>query len=146
MKKLLFAAVIAFAASCQNGDITPESVDFEWFTMEIPGKWKAARQQGIDSNIWEIGINSKEKLGIDHGWYSNKLEVDPATHDINFVTIDNKRAKIVNPKNFGQGTTGVYFDSLEASRMNKFQMSGTGLSSKNQKLFLKAVETLKFKD
>lgn len=110
------------------------------------GKWKAEKQQGYDSQVWQIEINSKEKLSLDLGWYSDRLEVDPSTHDINFIVIDNKRAKVVSPRNFGPGTTGVYFDSLETTKTNRFQMSGTGLSSKNQKLFLSAVETLKFKD
>ncbi len=146
MRKLLFVVIVAFATSCQKGDINPESVDFGKFTMKIPGKWKVTRLQGYDSNIWEIRINGKERLSIDHGWYSSRLDVDPAAYHIDFVTIDNKRAKIVTPKDFGPGTTGVYFDSLDAGKMNRFLMSGTGLSLKNQKRFLNVVETLKFKD
>jgi hypothetical protein len=80
------------------------------------------------------------------GRYSSQLKVEPATHDIYFTTIDNKKAKIVKPKNFGQGTTGVYFDSLEVTRINKFQLSGAGLSANNQKLLLTAIESLKFKN
>jgi len=146
MKKLLFTVILISAVSCQTGSIDPENIDFGRFTMKIPGKWKETKQQGYDSYIWEIRINSKEKLSIDHGWYSDRLEVDTATHDINFVIIDNKRAKIVSPRNFGKGTTGVYFDSLETTKTNRFQMSGTNLSPKNQRQFLNAVGTLKFKN
>ncbi len=146
MKRLLFVVIIALAVSCQTDSVHPELVDFEKFTMKIPGKWKAEKQQGYDSQVWQIEINSKEKLSFDLGWYSDRLEVDPSTHNINFTVIDNKRVKVVSPRNFGPGTTGVYFDSLETTKTNRFQMSGTGLSPKNQKLFLSVVETLKFKD
>lgn len=104
------------------------------------------KQQGYDSFVGHIEKNDEKKVTFDLGWYSNKLNFDPATHDIYFLTIDNKRAKVVSPKNFGQGTTGVYFDSLETTKTNRFQISGTGLSSTNQKLFLTAIESLRFKN
>lgn len=146
MKKLLFAAIVISAVSCQNGGINPENVDFGGFTMKIPGNWKTEKLQGYDSHTWQIEMNKREKLSTDLGWYSDKLEVDPEKHNINFVVIDNKRAKIVSPKNFGKGITGVYFDSLDTDKRNKFQMSGTGLSPNNQRLFLNAAGTLKFKN
>ena len=146
MKRFLFIILVIGTISCETDNVEPKTVDLEKFTIQVPGTWNASKQQGYDSFVGQIEINNKEKITFDLGWYSNQLKVDPATHDIDFMTIDNKKAKTVNPKNFGQGTTGVYFDSLEATKTNKFQMSGTGLSSDNQKLFLKAIESLKFKN
>lgn len=146
MKKVLFIILAIGKISCETENVEPKTVDLEKFTIQVPGTWTPSKQQGYDSFVGQIEITGDEKINFDLGWYSNKLNVDPTTHDIDFVTIDNKRAKVVKPKNFGQGTTGVYFDSLETTKTNKFQISGTGLSTANQKLFLTAIGTLKFKD
>ena len=146
MKRFLFIILVIGTISCETDNVEPKIVDFEKFTIQVPGTWNASNQQGYDSFVGQIEINDKEKITFDLGWYSNQLKVDATTHDINFMTIDNKKAKVVKPKDFGQGTTGVYFDSLETTKTNKFQMSGTGLSSDNQKLLLTAIETLKFKN
>lgn len=133
------------AGSCET-DAELKTLDFEEFTIQVPVTWAGTPVQGYDSFVGEIKISDKEKVDFDLGWYSDKLNVDPATHNIDFATIDSKKAKVVKPINFGQGTTGVYFDSLETTKLNRFQISGTGLSSGNQKLFLRAIETLKFKN
>ena len=147
MKNIFFITLLAIGSiSCETENVEPKTVDLEKFTIQVPGTWNASKLQGFDSFVGEIKINDKEKITFDLGWYSNELKVDPTTHDIDFMTIDNKRAKIVKPKNLGQGTTGVYFDSLETTKTNKFHMSGTGLSSENQKLLLTAIESLKFKN
>ena len=78
--------------------IKPKTVDLEKFSIQIPGTWNAVKQQGYNSYVEQIEINDKEKVTFDLGWYSNKLNIDPATHDIYFITIDNKRAKVVTPK------------------------------------------------
>jgi hypothetical protein len=145
MKRILFIMLAIGTISCETDNMDPETVDLEKFTIQLPGTWNATKLHGYDSFAGQIEISDIEKISFDLGWYSNQLNVDPTTHDIAFMTIDDKRAKIVKPKNFGQGTTGVYFDSLETTKTNKFQMSGTGLSSHNQKLLLTAIESLKFK-
>jgi hypothetical protein len=146
MKTVLFIIFVIGTTSCDTDNIEPKTVDLDKFTIQVPGTWSASKQQGYDSFVGQIEVGDKEKVTFDLGWYSNKLTVDPATHDIDFMTIDDKRARVVRPKDFGQGTTGVYFDSLETTKTIKFQMSGTGLSSDNQKLLLMAFESLKFKN
>ena len=147
MKNIFFITLLAIGTiSCETENVEPKTVDLEKFTIQVPGTWNASKLQGFDSFVGEIKINDKEKITFDLGWYSNELKVDPITHDIDFRTVDNKKAKVVKPKNFGQGTTGAYFDSLETTKTNKFQMSGTGLSSENQKLLLTAIESIKFKN
>jgi hypothetical protein len=100
--------------------------------------------QGYDSFVGRIKINEQEKISIDLGWYSSELNVDNSTHNITVKTINNKDAKIVTPRTFQLGTTGVYFDSLDIQK-TRFQMSGIDLSAENQRLFLTAIETLRFK-
>ena len=67
-------------------------------------------------------------------------------NDVSWTTIDNKRAKLIRPKNTGTGMTGVYFDSLwvAGSGTDRFQMNGTNLQPDNERQLLKAFETLKF--
>ncbi|QEL02981.1 MULTISPECIES: hypothetical protein [Olivibacter] len=60
--------------------------------------------------------------------------------------VNGRTAKIVEPKQAGNGITGVYFDSLWAVGNNnvRFQLSGHDLKPENQKAVLEAVKTLKF--
>lgn len=144
MQRVLTIVFFAFLFSCENNDHELKTVDLERFTLQIPRDWNAAESQGYDSFVGEIRISAEESVSFDLGWYSDKLNVDPASHDFDLTTIDGKAARIVRPKNFGHGTTGVYFDSLETSKTNKFQMSASGLNPKNQKALLAAIRSLKF--
>ena len=67
--------------------------------------------------------------------------------EYHFEKINSVNAKVVTPKKVGIGMTGVYFESKKANGKGiRFQISGYNLSEKNQKEFLKAIRTLKFKD
>lgn len=57
-------------------------------------------------------------------------------------SINGLEVKIVYPRTAGNGTTGVYIDSLWSNKFGKdrFQLSG-----KNQKLLLRAIRTIKFR-
>lgn len=140
----MYVVLLSGVISCHPNDYDYNKIDLDKFSISIPEEWTAEKLQGLDSYVGQIVINDDETLCFDYGWYSNKLEADSATHDFYLLTSDNKRAKIVKPKDFGFGLTGVYFDSLEVSKSNKFQLSGNGLSPENQKLFLKAIESIIF--
>ena len=73
----------------------------------------------------------------------NKLLKDSVSHTI----IDNRKAKLVQPKKSREGTTGIYIDSLwkVGSALYKFEISGKNLKPNNERLFLKAIVTIKFK-
>lgn len=144
MKTLIIVLIASLTVLSCNDEVEQKTLDVEKFTIIIPSTWNLEELQGYDSFVRQIRINEQEKIGIDLGWYSSNLNVDNSTHDITNKTIDNKSAKIVKPKNFHQGTTGVYFDSLDIQK-TKLQMSGVNLSAGNQRLFLTAIETLKFK-
>lgn len=134
------------AGSCdRDGDISYKTLDFGNFTIEVPSTWESVDQQGYDSFVGQISINDQEKVNFDLGWYSNKLDVDPSMHEISWTTIDARKAKRVRANDPGDGTTGVYFDSLEETRILKFQMSGTDLTPANQAHLLIATGTLKFR-
>lgn len=144
MKRLTIVLIASLTVLSCNDEVEQKTLDVEKFTIIIPSTWNLEELQGYDSFVKQIRINEQEKISIDLGWYSSNLNVDDSTHDITNKIIDNKSAKIVKPKNFQQGTTGVYFDSLDIQK-TKLQMSGVNLSAGNQRLFLTAIETLKFK-
>lgn len=144
MKRLIIVLIASLTVLSCNDEVEQKTLDVEEFTIIIPSTWNLEELQGYDSFVRQIRINEQEKIDIDLGWYSSNLNVDNSTHDITNKTIDNKSAKIVKPKNFQQGTTGIYFDSLDIQK-TKLQMSGVNLSAGNQRLFLTAIETLKFK-
>ncbi|MBX2968553.1 MAG: hypothetical protein KF803_04230 [Cyclobacteriaceae bacterium] len=146
MKRLLFIILLVGLISCETGNVDPAVVDFGKFTMEMPKTWTTTIQQGYDSFVGQIETDDNQIITFDLGWYSDRLNVDPNTHDIDVVIIDNKRAKSVKPKNLDPGTTGIYFDSLETTKINKFQISGINLNSSNQKLLMRAAKSLEFKD
>ena len=67
--------------------------------------------------------------------------------EYSFEVINNLKAKIVKPKKSGIGLTGVYFESTRANGKGmRLQISGYNLSEANEKEFLKAIRSLKFKD
>jgi hypothetical protein len=144
MKRLIIVLIASLTVLSCNDEVEQKTLDVEKFIIIIPSTWNLEELQGYDSFVRQIRINGQEKISIDLGWYSSNLNVDNSTHDITNKTIDNKSAKIVKPKNFQQGTTGVYFDSIDIQK-TKLQMSGVNLSAGNQRLFLTAIETLKFK-
>ncbi|MEJ7643710.1 MAG: hypothetical protein WKF87_03890 [Chryseolinea sp.] len=144
MKKVILVLIACLTIFSCNDEIEQQTLDIEKFTIIIPSTWTLEEVQGYDSFVRQIKINEQEIISIDLGRYSSNLNVDNSTHDIIVKTIDNKVAKIVNPKKFERGTTGVYFDSLDVQK-TKCQISGIDLSSGNQRLFLSAIETLKFK-
>jgi hypothetical protein len=144
MKKMILVLIASLTILSCSDEVEQKTLDVERFTIIVPSTWNLEDVQGYDSFVRQIKINEQEKINIDLGWYSSNLNVDNLTHDVITKTIDNKDAKIVKPKNFQNGTTGVYFDSLDIQK-TKLQMSGVDLSTSNQRLFLTAIETLKFK-
>ena len=142
----LAIVLLLLFASCKNDlNVEKRTLDFGKFTIEVPEKWDHVKQQGYDSFVGGIRTSDGQMIGFDLGWYSNKLNVDSKTHEIDLTVIDGKQAKIVYPKKVKKGTTGVYFESLDKAGMTKFQISGFDLNERNQRLFLAAIRTLKFK-
>ncbi len=147
MKKLsLLLLITLLPFACKTKTLTgPQTLEFKEFTMRVPEGWQKETRQGYDSYVGAIRTKDGQEIEFDYGWYSNKLNVDPKTHVIGSSMIDGKQAKIVYPKKAGSGTTGVYFGKLEATGTIKFQISGIDLNTDNQRQFLTALETLKFK-
>ena len=159
----LLATIIV--SSCSD----TKTLNFESFSIEVPKTWEPVQAEGIDSYVGQIAIDEQDTLSFDLGWYSNELrdevylfekyaeEIVQSDNSLSvpehlkrnrniFTKIDSRTAKIVEPKQAGNGITGVYFDSLWAVGNNnlRFQLSGHDLKPENQKAVLEAVKTLKF--
>lgn len=144
--------------------------DFGEFTIQVPKSWQQIKQQGVDSYVGLIAIDKGDTLSFDLGRYSNDLKEDGDIFEKHanqilqrdgsikiperlrknkesYLMIDQKKAKIVQPKITGNGLTGVYFDSLwkKGADIDRFQLSGHNLKPENEKALLKAIKTLKFK-
>ncbi len=81
-----------------------------------------------------------EKLkGIDLDRYKKQ--------NVSWETIDGRNAKIVYPRRSGRGTTGIYIDSLWVSGggIDRFNLYGINLKTKNEEKVLQTLRTLKFR-
>ena len=93
-------------------------------------------QQPVDTT--ELIIVDSRK-GIDADKYRK--------NNVSWGTIDGRKAKIVYPRQSGDGTTGVYIDSLwvAGSDVDRFNLYGDNLKPDNEKKVLQAIHTLKFR-
>lgn len=155
MKNVILFSVILFTLGSCRKDPTiipviveplPEfkTMEFNGFKIEVPYAWTYTQLSGIDSYVGQINFSSSEHATFDLGWYSNQLNVDSASHDISYTTIDGKSAKIVQAIDPENGTTGVYFASIDGGAMKKFKLYTTHVTASHQQELLAAIETLDF--
>lgn len=165
-EKIKYLLVWLLVLGCQSENKT---LNFGYFTIDIPASWHSVKVQGIDSYIGLIVIDDNDTLSFDLGWYSNDLSSEEDIFEMHaaeiiqddgsifiperlrknsssYEVIDGRRAKIVQPKQSGEGTTGVYFDSLwkAGDNIDRFQLNGHNLKPENEEAVLQAIRTLKF--
>jgi hypothetical protein len=120
------------------------SFDLGWYSNSLEEKYDFMIQNGDVFLKRQIAGDS-----VVYEFYGKADTVDVEKFKVNVVgwtTIDNRRAKIIKPKNTGTGMTGIYFDSLwvAGSGIDRFQMNGRNLRPDNERELLKAFETLTF--
>jgi len=78
--------------------------------------------------------------------YSSADKYKVVKSKVTWDTIDGRIAKILSPINSGIGTTGIYIDSVWVGSRGKtsFNLYGKNLSKENEKIFLRALKTIKF--
>lgn len=87
------------------------SFDLGWYSNSLEEEYKFKVENG------DVYLkNEKESISnsVLFGFYGKADTVDIEKFKVNNVTwttIDGKRAKLIQPKNTGTGTTGIYFDS-----------------------------------
>jgi len=67
-------------------------------------------------------------------------------NESHYENVAGLKAKIVLPKKSGIGTTGIFFEKTSNKNKMRLQINGYNLLPKNQKIFLKAMKTIKFKN
>jgi hypothetical protein len=127
-----------------NGDTV--SFDLGWYSNPLEEEYKFKVENG---DVYLKNENKSSSNLTFYEFYGKADTVDLERFKVNSVrwtSIDGKRAKLIRPKNTGTGMTGIYFDSLwvAGSGIDRFQMNGTNLHPDNERLLLKAFETLKF--
>ena len=118
------------------------SFDLGWYSNSLDDESVYVDSNG---NVFSIDDESNPKF------YGKADTVDVEKlkmNNVKWITIDGRRAKIVQPKQTGKGMTGIYFDSLwtRGSGTDRFQMNGKHLDPENEKHLLAAFETLKFNE
>ncbi len=144
MALLTTLVLIAAMIACDDDTAKTKRLEFAYFTVDVPITWNGETRKGYDSYVGVIQTSDGQEITFDFGKYSNPLNVDPDVYVIDFVVIDEKKARVVRPVGLGKGITGVYFDSLEPNRIYKFTMDGTDLHPYNREQLLDVMRSLKF--
>jgi hypothetical protein len=128
------------------------------FSLTAPDDWKKINLEGIDSYFGRIAIDAKDSLTYSLGTYASDLhehapegfeEDDSGKFEksvVSYKTMNGYRIKILTPKKYGIGMSGVYIDSLwmDGEDKMKFDLYGTNLSKANQKVFFEIIHSLRF--
>jgi hypothetical protein len=136
---------ILITASCHpEQDAEPKTLDFGRFTIVVPGSWQPVSKTGFDSYVGGISAGGLGEIQFDLGRFASDLDVDPATHETFWTTIDGRKAKIVKPRG-GKGITGVYFETIDEAGALKFQMSSQDVRPVAREQLIEAFETITFR-
>jgi hypothetical protein len=120
--------------------------DLGWYSNALDEDKKFMIQNG-DFYVLDSVSSEGEKNFTFYGKVDTVNVESFLENEITWATVDGRKAKIVSPKRTGQGLTGIYIDSvwMAGSARDKFQMNGRNLNAENERLLLKAFETLRFK-
>lgn len=173
---LLFAFSIAIfscnQANKKNSAINPKWTKFNLpngWSFYAPKTFSTKQMQGIDSQPGVIVSNQdsiylqydsgteilkrekcnfqkdfeKAKDDIENGFYKDFYKI-PILHTAYIDTVDNKIAVIIKPAKEGQGTIGINISYCETGEW--LGITGTGLTSKREKLVLDIFKTIKLKE
>lgn len=114
MKRFILFYFLLILPQTSCSDNSPEAVkilDLKTFRVEVPNRWRAIPDQGIDSQVGRL-TNGKDVVEYDYGWTAYPLRNETsATHLRTVTTIDGHPALIVRPKKTGQGIIGLYVDN-----------------------------------
>ena len=51
-----------------------KTLDFEYFTIDVPVTWQQVKTSGIDSFVGHLTLDKGDTIMFDLGWYSNPLD------------------------------------------------------------------------
>ncbi len=154
----LFLTFISCTTTKQT--VSKQTLDFGSFTIDTPNGWTKIKLQGVDDFVGKIAIDMQDTLEFNLGFFANSLEQHDEPEDyygnnsskffkskIAWTIINGRKVKILTPKKYGSGMTGIYFDSLwkDGQDIVKFNLIGQNLKKENEIAVLKTFQTLKFR-
>lgn len=111
-------------------------------SLYAPPGWEFHKKQGIDSYVGEFAGNGIV-LKFDYGRYSNPLdEAREPKYVVARENVGGHKAKVVYPREPGQGITGIYFSRVPGS--NRLCLWGQDLTDSQRELALKIFRTVRF--
>ena len=126
-----------------------DTLDFDlgWYSNTLSESDPAIIDRSMLQHFKQIGqaIDTSEMIIVE-----SRKGIDPDKYrkqNVSWDTIDSRKAKIVYPRQAGNGITGVYIDSLwvRGSDVDRFNLYGNNLKPANEKKVLEVLQTLKFK-
>ncbi|EHQ27559.1 hypothetical protein [Mucilaginibacter paludis] len=145
-------SIDSFTGEIHIDSSTVISFDFGWYSNSLDEDKECDRYMIEKGDVYIADTTgaTREKKGTAVWLYYGKADSTNLQKlrlsDVKYTTINNHKAKLVIAKKAGQGTTGVYFDSLwvAGSDKDRFQLNSYNLSKEKQQELLTAIKTLKF--
>ena len=102
------------------------------FSIMLPPGWELRELQGVDSLVGKV-VGNGVRLMYDYGDFSwDPDDAGPAgSHTVFNEVIGGLEGKMLVPTFGSNGTTGVYFESLEGTRFN---LVGENLTPEQQRM------------
>src|SRR5687767_12416812 len=73
--RLTFILLVLFSCNDRQKSET-KTLDFEYFTIDVPATWEHVKARGIDSFVGLLALDHGDTIMFDLGWYSNSLDED----------------------------------------------------------------------
>ena len=106
------------------------------FKIENGDVYLISEEKSTERSVYYESVGKADTVDINR-FIKNK---------VSWTEVDKRRTKLIQPKTPGQGTTGIYIDSLwtAGSGIDKFQLHGKDLKPGNEERVLTAVKTIRF--
>jgi hypothetical protein len=73
--RLPFTILFSILLSCTDKQKREtKTLDFEYFTIDVPVTWEHVKARGIDSFVGHLTLDKGDTIMFDLGWYSNSLD------------------------------------------------------------------------
>ncbi|MBE9584860.1 hypothetical protein IM792_10415 [Mucilaginibacter sp. JRF] len=123
---LIFFTTLVCLSSCfitERGDNSVKTLDFKYFTIEVPESWQQVKARGIDSYVGEIHIDTGTIIRFDLGWYTDPMNED---EDQDRYSVHDGSIYLTDSSSTPQHRVSMYFaeantENLEKVRHNKIK-------------------------
>lgn len=74
MRLRLTIILLALLSCNEKQKSETKTLDFKYFSIDVPVTWEHVRAQGIDSFVGHLTLDNGDTIMFDLGWYSNPLD------------------------------------------------------------------------